>query len=435
MQSEWIKTTIGNQVTLQRGLDITKAQQRPGLIPVISSGGVSSFHDTTTIKGPGVILGRKGIVGSVYFIDSDYWPHDTTLWVKQFNNNYPRFVYYFFKWKAPLLASLDVGSANPTLNRNHVHPVEVDWPPLNEQESIAHILGSLDDKIELNRQMNATLEAMAQALFKSWFVDFDPVLDNALAAGNPIPDELQDKATAREALGDARKPLPGDIAALFPAAFVWTEEMGWIPEGWEVSLSGNVIDVRDGTHDSPKPSDTGYPLVTSRHITSGLLQLSDTYLISSNDYEKINQRSNVEYGDILLTMIGTVGIPYLVTQNPVNFAIKNIGLFRTSAADEYRYYFYYLLKSPSMQNYLEARMAGTTQKYLSLKALRNIDFLTPSKSLLSAFNSYIDPYINKVTRLLEENENLTELRDTLLPKLLSGELRIPDAEKLVVEVI
>ena len=185
MGGEWIETTIGEQATLQRGVDITKAEQRAGTVPVISSGGVSSFHDTAAASGPGVVLGRKGVVGSVYFIQSDYWPHDTTLWVKDFHGNNPRFVYYFFKWMAPRITTMDVGSANPTLNRNHVHPIEIRWPPLPEQRAIAHILGTLDDKIELNRRMNETLEAMARALFKSWFVDFDPVRAKMGAAPHP----------------------------------------------------------------------------------------------------------------------------------------------------------------------------------------------------------------------------------------------------------
>jgi len=122
MASEWIETTIGDQITLQRGIDITRAAQRAGNVPVLSSGGVSSYHDTSAAHGPGVVLGRKGVVGSVYYVGSDYWPHDTTLWVKDFHGNHPRFVYYFFLCMAPQLARMDVGSANPTLNRNHIHP-------------------------------------------------------------------------------------------------------------------------------------------------------------------------------------------------------------------------------------------------------------------------------------------------------------------------
>ena len=137
MQEKWIETTIGEQVTLQRGFDITRSEQRLGKVPVISSGGISSYHDTSQLPGPGVILGRKGVVGSVYYIETEYWPHDTTLWVKDFHGNHPRFVYYFFRNFAPRLAKLDVGSANPTLNRNHVHPTEILWPSLPIQQTIA----------------------------------------------------------------------------------------------------------------------------------------------------------------------------------------------------------------------------------------------------------------------------------------------------------
>ena len=151
---KWTETTIGQQATLQRGFDITKAQQRPGAIPVISSGGISSYHDQAMVNGPGVVLGRKGVVGSVYFISEDYWPHDTTLWVKDFHGNNQRFVYYFFKWFAPRLAGMDVGSANPTLNRNHVHPIKVLWPVIDDQLRVANLLGALDDKIDLNRRIN-----------------------------------------------------------------------------------------------------------------------------------------------------------------------------------------------------------------------------------------------------------------------------------------
>jgi type I restriction enzyme S subunit len=223
MAGEWIDTTIGAQITLQRGIDITKVEQHDGSIPVISSGGVSSYHDVSAASGPGVVLGRKGVVGSVYFVSSDYWPHDTTLWVKDFHGNEPRFVYYFFRWLAPRIATMDVGSANPTLNRNHVHPMEIRWPTrADEQSAIARILGTLDDKIELIRRMNETLDALARALFKSWFVDFDPV----------------------RAKAEGRDPgLPKPLADLFPASFedsVWGE----IPKGWRVARLGEVLQQR-----------------------------------------------------------------------------------------------------------------------------------------------------------------------------------------------
>ena len=210
---EWETTTIGQQATLQRGIDTTKAQQRPGKVPVVSSGGVSSYRDTAFAKGPGVILGRKGTLGTVFYIEEDYWPHDTTLWVRDFHGNEPRFVYYFFRSISSDLVALDVGSANPALNRNHVHPIVIQWPKLYEQQAIARILGALDDKIELNCRMNHTLEEMAWAIFKSWFVDFEPV-------------------TAR---AEGRQPygMNAETASLFPSAFQ-DSGLGPIPRGWQI---------------------------------------------------------------------------------------------------------------------------------------------------------------------------------------------------------
>ena len=166
MGNNWSECTIGDALTLQRGFDITKKEQKPGNIPVVSSSGIKSFHCHAKVKAPGVVLGRKGTLGTVFFLSEDFWPHDTTLWVKDFKGNNEKFIYYFFLSLSTALQDLDVGTSNPALNRNHVHPIKMWLPPLSEQKKIAHILGSLDDKIELNRQMNATLEGMAQVLFK-----------------------------------------------------------------------------------------------------------------------------------------------------------------------------------------------------------------------------------------------------------------------------
>jgi len=205
---KWYETTIGEQATLQRGFDITRKQMSPGSIPVYSSGGLNGYHNQAQVAGPGVVMGRKGTLGTVFYVAEDFWPHDTTLWVRDFHGNLPRFVYYFFKGMAPRLLALDVGSANPTLNRNHVHPIPITWPGRRIQERIARILGTLDDKIELNRRMNRTLEAIARAIFKSWFIDFDPVIDNAILNGKPIPDEFTERAAVRREILARSQPSP-----------------------------------------------------------------------------------------------------------------------------------------------------------------------------------------------------------------------------------
>lgn len=133
--AHWDLIKLGRKIQLQRGVDITKDEQCDGVVPVVSSGGVASYHNVAYAKGPGVLVGRKGTAGSVHFIDSDYWPHDTTLWVKEFRGNEPRYVFY--KLCSMNLSSFDTGTSNPTINRNLVHPTLVSWPPLAEQKKIA----------------------------------------------------------------------------------------------------------------------------------------------------------------------------------------------------------------------------------------------------------------------------------------------------------
>ena len=174
MCKNWQSITLGDFVTLQRGHDLPETERKPGKVPVLGSFGVTGYHNEAKAKGPGVTVGRSGAsFGVVSYSPIDYWPLNTALYVTDFHGNDESFAYYF-------LTSIDFtpynsGSAQPSLNRNYIHPMPVKIPPRPEQSAIAHILGSLDDKIELNRQMNATLEAIARAIFKSWFVDFDPV--------------------------------------------------------------------------------------------------------------------------------------------------------------------------------------------------------------------------------------------------------------------
>ena len=144
--AHWELVKLGRKIQLQRGVDITKGEQADGDVPVVSSGGIASFHNVAYAKGPRVIVGRKGTAGAVYYVDSDYWPHDTTLWVKNFAGNMPRYVFY--KLAVMDLASFDTGSSNPTINRNLVHPTVVSWPPMLEQKEIANHIDRRVARIE-----------------------------------------------------------------------------------------------------------------------------------------------------------------------------------------------------------------------------------------------------------------------------------------------
>lgn len=380
-----------------------------------------------------VIISIVGTVGLVSIIDKYFHKASQTencAKLSGLSEVDAKYLYYYLisPCGQQEISTYTVGAVQPKLPLYGIESISVPWFKESKRAEIAHILGSLDNKIELNRQMNETLEAMAQALFKSWFVDFDPVIDNALAAGNAIPDTFAKRAEQRKGI---EKKDHSDTQNLFPDEFEFTDEMGWIPKGWEVKESGDLFDVRDGTHDSPKKSDEGKYLITSRHITSGVIDYPNAYLISQDDFNEVNKRSLVESYDILITMIGTVGVSMLVLQDEIDFAIKNVGLFKTSNNKSYAVFFYLYLNSNYMTQFLDSRLAGTTQKYLTLKVLRALPVVTPDNKTLSHFVNNMSPIFKKIHSNHEQIGILAKLRDTLLPKLMSGEIRISDAEALV----
>ncbi len=164
----WREAKLEQLVFFQRGIDITQAHQRPGDYPVISSSGISSYHDEFKAAGPGVIIGRKGTLGSIHYSSGDYWPHDTTLWSKDLRGNNPKFVFYYLHTLD--LGRFDVGSSNPTLNRNHIHDLPIQIPTSTIQNKIATILTAYDDALENNRRRMGLLEKAARLLYEEWFV-------------------------------------------------------------------------------------------------------------------------------------------------------------------------------------------------------------------------------------------------------------------------
>ena len=279
----------------------------------------------------------------------------------------PYFIYYLVTSdciRNPAIKSMVGSSGRQRVQTDVVANLSINLPPLPTQQKIAAILSSLDDKIELNNKINTNLEQQAGALFKNWFVD----------------------------------------------CMNSTTKMS------------DIIDVRDGTHDSPKPQESGYLLVTSKHLEAYSINPTDANFITKEDYDKINERSKVDNGDILLSMIGTVGIVSLVIDNPVTWAIKNMGLFKTSKVEDLKYYLLNYLKSDDVRNYIEQHLAGSTQKYISLSELRNLPINIPEKNILEKFNNIVTPIYEQIVNNTNEIKNLKELRDTLLPKLMNGEI-------------
>lgn len=157
----WEVLQIKRAFILQRGVDTTKEAQTEGIVPVVSSGGIASYHNVALAKAPGVLVGRKGTIGKVHYVEQDFWPHSTALWVINFYSNYPRFIYY--KLLSMKLEDLDTGSSNPTLNRNLVHPIETSWPPRSEQIEIANLLDSYSKKVdEIRSKIDEQIEKLQE---------------------------------------------------------------------------------------------------------------------------------------------------------------------------------------------------------------------------------------------------------------------------------
>jgi type I restriction enzyme S subunit len=219
----WKFIALEELVDLQRGHDLPDPQRKPGRVPILGSFGITGYHDESKAKGPGVTIGRSGSsFGIVSYSPVDYWPLNTVLYVTDFKGNDEKFVYYFLK--SIDFAGFNSGSAQPSLNRNYIYPILIKIPPLPEQRAIARILSSLDDKIEANRCMNETLEAMARAIFKSWFVDFDPV-----------------RARAE---GRAPAGMDAETAALFPDGFE-EKEGRRVPMRWRLTTLADAIEIHD----------------------------------------------------------------------------------------------------------------------------------------------------------------------------------------------
>ena len=317
--------------------------------------------------------------------------------------------------------AVQTGTAVPHISGSQIKEFTFRLPPLPEQKAIAHILGSLDDKIELNRRMNASLEGMAQALFRSWFVDFDPVIDNALAAGNPIPDELAERADIRsQALADGT--ANRQAAQAFPAAFQFSEELGWIPEEWEVATFGDVsvctdskrIPLSKRQREEKKPGNIPYYGATSIMDYINDWIFDDTYLLIGED-------GSVAKED------GSPFVQYIWGKSWVN---NHAHVLQGKSGISTEHLMLFMLS----QN-ITAYVTGAVQQKINQKNMNSIPFLKADDEVNQQFASSISPFYERLKLLTEENKTLAALRDTLLPKLISGELRIPDAERLAEEAL
>jgi len=388
--SKPIKTTLGSLIEFQRGYDLPKSSFNDGKYPVISSNWILGYHNQFKTKGPGITIGRSGTVGLPQYVETNFFPHNTSLFVKDFKGNDPKYIFYILKTFG--LNERKTGSGVPTMNRNHLHPLKVlAHLDSQDQQKIASILSDLDSKIELNNNINTELEAIAKTLYDYWFVQFDFPDTN----GNPY------------------KTSGGEM--------VWSEELKReVPMGWEVNTINKKVKIGSGfPFDSDDYSDSGeYKIITIKNVQDGFL---DTSTVDKIDFipEKITDFCVLKIGDVLMSLTGNVGRMCFVDQEKL-LLNQRVGKF--NGDKNFVNYMYLFFKRPENQTRLEKIAGGSSQSNLSpIDAVKDF-FAIPPQNVLNDFSGIIIPIFDQMINNKQENQKLAELRDWLLPMLMNGQV-------------
>lgn len=302
------------------------------------------------------------------------------------------------------------------------------------QSQIKKVLLSIANKIEICQKNNITLEQMSQTLFKSWFVGFDPVIDNALDAGNPIPEALQSRAELRQKVRNCAdfKPLPAELRSLFPSEFEETE-LGWVPKGWNITLAGEEFIVKGGS--TPSTANEDFWNNGTIHWTSPKDLTGNESKVLLDTAKKITPLGLAKISSGLLPidtvlMSSRAPIGYLAL-NKVPMAINQGYIAIPSAKHLSPEYTIYWLDN--IMDDIKGIAGGTTFAEISKSAFKTIKLLIPSSDIITEFSRITRNHFDKVVQNTKEIDSLTNLRDTLLPKLISGELSLEDLPDLTTD--
>ena len=373
---EWIKCPLGDILNFRRGHDLPKTSMIPGDIPVAGSNGIIGFHNVSTPISPCITIGRSGNVGTPYIYDK-CWAHNTVLYIDDYKGNDPKYLYYLLKTLP--LASFGGGSAVPTLNRNHIHPLEVDFcRDIELQKKIAGILSKIDDKIELNRQINDNLEQQAHALYKSWFVDYEPFLDGEFVES----------------------------------------ELGLIPRGWQCIMFSTFL-----SESKAKTGDIG---IKEFSVTNnGIFPRDAKYNKSLSQSSAKNKL--IKCGDLVFGM----------SRDILNWGVMQEELGGVSSAYTVYNINSELVNSTYLELFIKSRIhlfsdlirpAAREGQGIDKSVLQTKVLLYPPLEVLDTFWPLYNSVINQIQTKTTEIKCLGDVRDTLLPKLMSGELKINEID-------
>lgn len=383
------KVKLGDLVEFQRGYDLPKNNAKGGRYPVVTSNGIMTYHDEYRSR-KSVVIGRSGTIGNPQLIECDFWPHNTTLYVKDFKNNNIEYIYY-------LLLNMDIGKMKsgsniPTLNRNHLHPLEVlAEMDIEKQKNLVGVLKAIDNKIENNNKVNVELESMAKTIYDYWFLQFE------------FPNED----------GKPYKSSGGKM--------VWNEELKReIPAGWKVKgleyfgLLSNGIN-----YDKEEAGDKKYKIVNVRNISSSLLFVNkselDEIVLKANVADKYLLKRN----DILIARSSIPGAVRVL--DDIDNTIYCGFIIRLELpSDLYRSYLVYQLKG--YENTTATTSGGTIMQNVSQSTLKRLRFAVPDKKSVLTFNQKVYSIWAMIKVHMNENEELISLRKYLLPLLMNGQI-------------
>lgn len=398
---------LGDILNFKRGYDLPSHKRVDGIYPVISSSGISGFHDEYMVSGQGVITGQYGTLGQAYFVDGDYWPHNTALYVTDFKGNHPKYVYYLMKCLGNLKTSDK--STVPGVNRNDLHEISVPYINPDYQEPIADVLSTLDAKIELNNRINAELEAMAKTLYNYWFVQFDFPYD--FEKGKLDPNGKPYKSSGGKMVYN--KTLKREI-----------------PVGWEVDTLGQYLSSNRGVSYSLKNiGDKGVPMVNLASFNvdgsykhNGLKffngEYSNVKIIKPFDLVMCNtQQTAIDYSKDI------IGKAFLVPDVFSGDVVSSHHVTRIKVQSEpLKYFLHRLFNTDYFHRYIAGYASGTNILGLIFSGVENYVTEIPAGDLLNVFARLMGSIEKQKSVVIQENQQLAQLRDWLLPMLMNGQV-------------
>lgn len=382
---------LGDLIEFQRGYDLPKSKFVHGKYPVQSSNGILGYHHEYKVKAPSITIGRSGTVGIPHLIKTNFFPHNTALFVKDFKGNDVEYIYYLLKNLK--LNEYKTGSGVPTMNRNHLHPLKIQaFLGIPTQKSIAHILSTLDQKIAINNQINAQLEQMAKTLYDYWFVQFD------------FPDEN----------GKPYKSSGGEM--------VYNDTLKReIPKGWEVKsleeVEPNIITGKTPSTQNEEFFNGNIPFITIGDIRNNMFIFQTEQKLSKTGAESQSSKY-LPKDSLCVSCIATVGLIGFTTQkSQTNQQINSI-IFKNKYNGPY-FYFY-------LKDYFVVGKAKTGNTFANMNKgdFANIKMIYPSSNIIEKFFQNIVYSFQKIKNLQKQNQQLTQLRDFLLPMLMNGQVGV-----------